>query len=161
MSKHLVSITDASSSIGLGHVMRQLTLSQYVKNLGWKLTWLSASSQVKNIALVNSIDHILLPSLDAAYKELGDNTDIIVDVHQRDLTSLNLNPSFPRCVTLVSDIGYDYPKFGEHIVLHSAQGPENPGWEVARRPLPREVPGLRRGLGWHPPPQWKLSPLFP
>jgi len=117
MSKRLVSITDANQAIGLGHAMRQLGLVQYAKKVGWDVSLYSASSQVKDIAEKNGIHHLLFPSLQSACKQLDDNIELVVDVHQRDLSSLYSELKSSKAVTLISDVGYDYPVFGAHIVL--------------------------------------------
>ena len=117
MPKRVVTITDASLEIGLGHAMRQLSLAQYLKRNSWDVSWYSASREVQEIAHKNDIHHVIFPSLECACNALDRNIEILIDIHQRDLPRLPINSNLSKAVTLISDIGYEYPIFGAHIIL--------------------------------------------
>lgn len=117
MSKRILVLTDASQEIGLGHAMRQLSLAQYFKKNGLDVNWVSASTEVHDIAQKNGICHFMFPSLECAFNDIDGNAELVVDIHQRDLSRLHPASNLSKTITLVSDIGYDYPIFGKHIVL--------------------------------------------
>ncbi len=117
MIKRIVSITDASYQIGLGHTMRQLSIAQAAIKRSWEVVWISTSNQTQNIAHINGIKHIKSPSLGVIHKYLDDNSNVLIDIHQKDLKKLKPEYIPANAITLISDLGYEYDKFGAHIIL--------------------------------------------
>lgn len=97
--------------------MRQLSLSQLALKKSWDICWISPSVDVQRLAHQNGIKHILVSSLENPYKHLDANQPIIIDIHQKDISSIHSDYMLPTAVTLISDVGYKYPVFGAHNIL--------------------------------------------
>lgn len=113
----IVSVTDASRQIGLGHVMRQLSLAQAARKRGWAVHWVSPSPVVGTLAATHAIPHTRVSTLDDVCSELDGDSLFIIDVHQRDFPRLRCEKTAARATLLVSEVGYDFKPYGAHMVF--------------------------------------------
>jgi len=116
-TQHLVCVTDASPQIGLGHVMRQLSLTQAARKRGWTVHWLSPSPAVATVAEAHGIRHTLVSTLDEICPILDGYSSLVIDVHQRDFPRLRCAKTENRATLLVSEVGDDFVPYGAHIVF--------------------------------------------
>lgn len=116
-SKRLLSVTDASPQIGLGHAMRQLSLAQAARKRGWEVHWFSPSTAVAAVAETHAILHTRVSTLDAVCTELDSDAAVVIDVHQRDFPRLRCEKTVSHATLLVSEVGYDFVPYGAHMVL--------------------------------------------
>lgn len=115
--RRLLSVTDASPQIGLGHAMRQLSLAQAARKRGWEVHWFSPSPAVAAVAETHAIPHTRVSTLDAVCPELDSDSPIVIDVHQRDFPRLRCEKTVTQATLLVSEVGYDFVPYGAHMVL--------------------------------------------
>lgn len=116
-AKRLISVTDASPQIGLGHAMRQLSLAQAARKRGWTAHWLSPSPAAATIAEAHGIRHTLVSTLDDICPILDGYSPLVIDVHQRDFPRLRCAKTEARATLLVSEVGDDFVPFGAHLVF--------------------------------------------
>lgn len=115
--KRLISVTDASPEIGLGHAMRQLSLAQAARRHGWSVHWYSPSPEVEAIAETHAIPHTRLSTLDDVCPRIEREGSLIIDVHQRDFPRLRCGKASAHATLMVSEVGYDFSPYGNHVVF--------------------------------------------
>lgn len=120
-SSHVAIVTHADEQVGLGHVMRQLAIADRAQRLGARASVISDAPLVADICADQGVEHHKVDCLDARYVEpvlSAERPDrLIIDVHESRVSGLaELSDRWPSTY-VVSEVGYEAPHVGEHVVL--------------------------------------------
>lgn len=114
-----VAITDANHRIGTGHLMRQISLAQTAIKSGITPILLSNSTLVAKLCKVNNVPFIFANRREEITHVL-DTTGVnhlIIDVHERDFNLFRSLCNHRNVILMVSEVGFDFPPFGDHMIL--------------------------------------------
>ena len=118
MTECYVAITDASPEIGTGHVMRQISLAQAAIKSDLAPMLVSHSPWVAKMCKLNGIPFIFARSSEeiAEVIERTSAHHLVIDVYERDFTLFRLLCNQRKSILMVSEVGYGFPHFGDHVV---------------------------------------------
>lgn len=118
MSECYIAITDASPEIGTGHVMRQICLAQAAITADVAPIVISSSPLAAKLCKLNDIPFVFANSSEeiAAVIKKMNVRHLVIDVHERDFNQYRLLGNQCKSVLIVSEVGHNFPPYGDHIV---------------------------------------------
>lgn len=118
--KRLIIITDASSRLGMGHLIRQMTFARFLQKHDYSVEIYGVSELLAKRCKDEDMNFKIFDDWSKLMDSLILNQPdaVIIDVHETMFEQFRrlAKRSF-KLILMVSEIGHDFSPFGDHLIL--------------------------------------------